>query len=143
MKAWLKADPLNFPLLYAQAIVSLVRNEEEFMLRFNAIDLMIDMTVRSTKIAAQVGAIKQMIELLLDLSIDGYRYDNIAHTLMLLINDPNIRCYFRPFVDMNKIFSIFTRPDGVDKDPKKQILDRIQAQMKLAKNAIVNMMRSW
>lgn len=129
--------------MFAQSIVSLVRNEEEFMLRFNAIDLMIEMSVRSTKVAAQVGAIKQMIELLLDLSIDGYRYDNIAHTLMLLINEPKIRVYFRPFVDLNKIFSIFTRPDGVDKDPKKPIMDRNQSQMKLAKNAIVNMMRSW
>ena len=62
---------------------------------------------------------------------------------MMLINDPKIRIYFRPVVDLNKIFSIFTRPDGVDKDPQKAVLDKIEQQMKLAQNAIVNMMRSW
>jgi len=46
---------------------------------------------------------------------------------MLLINDPNIRPYFRPFTDVNRIFAIFTRPDGVDKDPKKKELDRLMA----------------
>jgi hypothetical protein len=104
---------------------------------------MIDMCSRAPKVASQVGAIKLLIDCLLDLTLDGYRYDRISHALMLLINDPNIRIYFRPFVDMNKIFATFTRSDGVDSDPKKPILDRIEAQMKLAKNAIVNMMRSW
>ena len=30
MKAWLKNCPDTFPLLFAQSILSLVRNEEEF-----------------------------------------------------------------------------------------------------------------
>ena len=51
---------------------------------------------------------------------------------MMLINDPKIRIYFRPVVDLNKIFSIFTRPDGVDKDPDKKVLEKIEQQMKLA-----------
>lgn len=126
MKTWLRASPETFPLLFAQAIVSMVRNDEEFQLRFNAIDLMIDMCSRSPKVAAHVGSIKQLIESLLDLTLDGYRYDRISHALMLLINDPQIRVFFRPVVDLNKIFSIFTRPDGVDKDPKKPILDKIE-----------------
>lgn len=80
---------------------------------------MIDMCHRAPKVSAHVNAMRQLIESLLDLSLDGYRYDRISHALMLLINDPKIRVYFRPFVDLNRIFSIFTRPDGVDKDPKK------------------------
>ena len=62
---------------------------------------------------------KQLIDSLTDLSLDGYRYDRISHALMLLINDPNIRIYFRSVVDLNRIFSIFTRPDGINKDPSK------------------------
>lgn len=62
---------------------------------------------------------------------------------MLLINNPKIRCYFRPSVDLNKIFSIFTRPDGTDTEAKKPTVERSDAQMKLAQRAIVNMMRSW
>lgn len=30
MKAWLINSPENFPILFGQAIVSIVRNEEEF-----------------------------------------------------------------------------------------------------------------
>ena len=30
IKAWLDLSPDNFPLLYAQSILSIVRNEEEF-----------------------------------------------------------------------------------------------------------------
>ena len=60
------------------------------------------------------------------MTLDGYRYDKISHALMMLINDPKIRIYFRPVVDLNKIFSIFTRPDGVDKDPEKKVLEKIE-----------------
>jgi hypothetical protein len=101
------------------------------------------MCSRTPKTAAHVGAIKELIERLLDLSLEGYRYERISHALMLLINDPKIRVYFRPAVELNKIFAIFTRADGVDKDPKKPVLDKIEAVQKLAQNAIVNMLRSW
>jgi hypothetical protein len=49
----------------------------------------------------------------------------ISSSLLLLINDPKTRVYFRPFLDINKIFAIFTSVDGTDKDPKKEILDKI------------------
>lgn len=51
----------------------------------------------------------------------------ISSTLLLLLNDPKSRIYFRHFLDLNKIFAIFTSVDGVDKDPKKEILDKIIA----------------
>ena len=85
------------------------------------------MCSKAPRVAAQVGAFKLLIDCLLDLTLDGYRYDRISHALMLLINEPNIRVYFRPFVDLSKIFATFTRPDGVDSDPKKPILDKIEA----------------
>jgi hypothetical protein len=40
MKAWLVTDPDTFPILFAQATVSLVRNDEETQLRHQAIGLM-------------------------------------------------------------------------------------------------------
>lgn len=95
------------------------------------------------EVAANVGATKLLIESLTDLSLQGIRYDLISSTLLLLINDPKTRIYFRHFQDLNKIFSVFTTVDGVDKDPKKEILDKILAQMSLASKAIVNIMRNW
>ena len=84
------------------------------------------MCSKAPRVSAQVGAMRQLIESLIDLTLDGYRYDKISHALMMLINDPKIRIYFRPVVDLNKIFSIFTRPDGVDKDPEKKVLEKIE-----------------
>jgi len=125
MSAWLTLCSDEFPLLFAQSILSLVRNEEELQLRFKAIDLLILMCSKAPRVAAQVGGFKQLIESVIDPSLDGYRYDRISHALMLLINDPRIRIYFRPVVDLNKIFAIFTRPDGVKKDPHQSVLDKI------------------
>ena len=82
-----------------------------------------------------------MIECLTDLSLQGVRYDLISSTLLLLINDPKTRIYFRHFQDLDRIFSVFTTVDGVDKDPKKEVLDKIIAQM--ASKSIVNIMRTW
>ena len=125
MKAWLNFCPDTFPLLFAQSVLSLVRNEEELQLRFNAIDLLILMCSKAPRIAAQVGGFKQLIDSVIDPSLDGYRYDRISHALMLLINDPRIRIFFRPVVDLNRIFAIFTRPDGVNKDPHQSVLEKI------------------
>ena len=56
----------------------------------------------------------------------------ISATLLILINDPKTRSYFRGNNDLNNIFAIFTQIDGTDKDPKKEILDRIIGKMQLA-----------
>jgi hypothetical protein len=44
--------------------------------------------------------------------------------VLLLLNEPKTRIYFRSFQDLNKIFSIFTSVEGVERDPKKDILDK-------------------
>ena len=126
MQAWLRQDPTTFPLLFAQAIVSIVRNEEEFQLRFSGIDLMLDMCFKAPREATQVGSIKLLVDCLIDVSLEGYRYEKISHTLMILINDPQLRIYFRPLVDLNKIFWIFTRCYGLESDPRKVIMERIE-----------------
>lgn len=55
-----------------------MRNEEETLLRHNAIGLMSEICNKAPKVAAQVGAIKLLIDCLLDLSLEGYRYETIS-----------------------------------------------------------------
>jgi hypothetical protein len=43
-----------------------------------------------------------------------------------MINSPDSRVYLRHFKDINRIFSIFTQADGVDKDPQKDVLEKLQ-----------------
>ena len=49
----------------------------------------------------------------------------IVHCLLLMINNPTTRVYLRHFKDLNRIFSIFTLADGVEKDPRKDILEKL------------------
>ena len=72
-----------------------------------------------------MGAVRLIIESLLDISLQGIRYDLISSTVLILLNDPKTRIYFRHFQDLNRIFRIFTTVDGVNKEPKKDILEKI------------------
>ena len=43
----------------------------------------------------------------------------------MMINNPDTRVHLRHFKDLNRIFSIYTQADGVEKDPRKDILDKL------------------
>lgn len=60
----------------------------------------------------------------------------------MLINNPDTRVYLRNFVDLNRLFSVFTQADGVEKDPRKDILDKLLLQLNFVSKAIVNMIRT-
>lgn len=78
--------------------------------------------------SANVGALKLLIDSLIDLSLQGIRYDLISNTLLLLLNDPSSRVAMRQGgMDLTRILHIFTQVDGVDKDPKKDVLDKLIA----------------
>ena len=94
---------------------------------------------------ASAGGIKIMVDTLLDVSIfqQGLiKYDLIVHSLLLMINSPETRIYLRHFKDLNRIFSIFTQADGVDRDPRQDILEKLQLQLNLVSKEIVNMIRT-
>ena len=52
MNAWLQVVPDSYPILFAQCVVSLVRNEEETQLRHPAIGLMSEICNKAPKVAA-------------------------------------------------------------------------------------------
>mgnify|MGYP002631520452 CR=1 FL=1 len=60
----------------------------------------------------------------------------------MMINNPDTRVHLRHFKDLNRIFSIYTQADGVEKDPQKNILDKLQTQLNIVTKAILNMMRT-
>ena len=69
-----------------------------------------------------------MVDTILDVNLAQQgiiRQDLIVHSLLLMINNPATRIYLRNFVDLNRIFSVFTQADGVEKDPRKDILDKL------------------
>lgn len=127
INAWMQYSAHSFPFIFAQILVSVAKNIEDVQLRKKGVESLLSLVTSCPEVAANVGATKLLIESLTDLSLQGIRYDLISSTLLLLINDPKTRVFFRHFQDLNKIFSVFTTVDGVDKDPKKEILDKILA----------------
>lgn len=86
-----------------------------------------------------------MIDCLLDPNLKNIqvRQDFIIATLLLLISDPKTRLYFRSQADLTRILHIFTQIDGVDKELKKDMLEKVLVQQQLASKAFVNIMRNW
>lgn len=78
---------------------------------------------------AAVGGINVIIDCLLNVELflsNIIRYDILVHSLLNLIDDPKTRQYLRNYKDIDRIFSIFTQADGVDKEPKADALEKLQ-----------------
>ena len=60
----------------------------------------------------------------------------------MMINNPKTRVYLRHFKDLNRLFSVFTQADVVDKDPRRDILEKLLLQLNFVSKAIVNMIRT-
>jgi len=143
--AWLEKDPKTLPYIFGQTIASIAKNPEDSQLRKKSIELILTLCQKRPDMGASVGGIKIMVDTLLDVSMfqQGIiRYDLIVHSLLIMINSPDSRVYLRHFKDLNRIFSIFTQADGVEKDPRRDILDKLQLQLNLVSKEIVNMIRT-
>lgn len=145
MECWLAKDPDSFPYLLGQTIASIAKNPEDAQLRKNAIEAILTLCQHKPEMGAGVGGIKIMVDTILDVNLAQQgiiRQDLIVHSLLLLINNPTTRVYLRHFKDLNRIFSVFTQADGVDKDPRREILDKLLLQLNFVSKAIVNMIRT-
>jgi len=146
LRAWLHKDPSSFPYMLAQTVASIAKNPEDQQLRKEAIEFIVnDLFQVKPEMGAGVGGIKIMVDTILDVSLAQQgiiRQDMIVHCLLIMINNPATRVYLRHFKDLNRIFSIFTLADGVEKDPRKDILDKLLLQLNFVSKAIVNMIRT-
>lgn len=109
------------------------------------IEAILTLCQKKPQMGASVGGIKIMVDTILDVSLAQQgiiRQDLIVHSLLMMINSPDTRVFLRHFKDLNRIFSVFTQADGVEKDPRKEILDKLLIQLNFVSKAIVNMIRT-
>lgn len=69
INAWLNKSPSTFPMLFAQILVSIARNAEDTQLRRKGVESLLGMCTQCPEISANVGAIRLIIDSLLDLSL--------------------------------------------------------------------------
>jgi hypothetical protein len=60
-------------MLFAQSILAVANNVEETQLRKDSIELMIEICSKAPKVAAQVGIIRQLIEIMQDVTLEQFK----------------------------------------------------------------------
>ena len=83
------------------------------------------MALSATEVCAYVGGFKVLVDAMIDLSLNGIRFDLISSSILLLLNVPQSRAYFRDFADVNKIFSILTSVAGNAKELERDVMVRV------------------
>ena len=72
---------------------------------------------------------------------------DIVCTILYLINEPNTRSKTHSYLDLSRIFWIFTdidyNPDKKDKQAPQASKARMQIQLDLGKKAIIMIFKSW
>ena len=105
---WLKFSPKNFPLIFAQTIAAMARNEETF--KKGSVEFIRNLAIKKTYFCSIVGGFKILINSLLDENLLDIS-DIVFYTLIYIINTPEKRKFFNGFEDFYKIFAIFTKSD--------------------------------
>ena len=79
---------------------------------------------------------------MIDISLYGVKYEQIAKTLLEVFDHPENRCYLRDITDLTKILSLLTSVDAKPKDPNPKQIQRSENVLKRLKNVIVTLIRN-
>ena len=92
------------------------------------------------------GGIRILIENAMEPSLSEIS-DQIVWTLLYLLNEPSARTTIRMYLDLSKWFSIFTEIDPPieqnKNDKNRPTNNKFEANLQLAKKAIITVLKSW
>lgn len=136
MRQWIEIDPGSFPKSYASALVAVAETEnEEF--RDVALEFLRYLSILNTPIVAWSGGFRCLLTALLEGKCQPAASENIILSFLYLLNEPKTREYLKPNIEFSRLFSVFTELETGLKESEAD------AQMKMSKNAIVLMSRTW
>ena len=146
IRKWIEISPKTFPKLLANSLVAFAESSED-QLKKAAIESLRQLVLGNPEICAWCSGIKFLIDAILDPSIAEIS-ESITYTLLFLLNEPNYRNLIRSHLDFAKIFSIFTDVDlpidaAKDKSKNNTPFLKFEAQLNLAKKAIIVILKSW
>lgn len=97
------------------------------------------------ELCAWSGGIKLIIESITNSYLEDIS-DSLVYTLLYLINEPTYRNKISGYLNLSRIFSLFTDidlPTDNPKDKQKFDMQKFENELKLAKKAIITMLKSW
>lgn len=159
MKNWIDKFPKKFPQYLAFSLVALaelpvasIEEKKKDMIpphvKTFAIDILLLMAVKNTKLCCICGGFSLLINSITDPIMQDKSYDIISK-MMIFLNDPRNRELTAPYIDLKKIFHVLTDLDSifVEESYKArnhlEMLSRFQCKLGLAKNAVVTLLKSW
>lgn len=138
---WLEVAPASLPLIFARTLVA-VAGQTEDGLKKPAVEVLRRCAVLRPECCAWSGGLKTVVKSVTDPGC-GETSECVVLTLLFLINDPTTRRYFYGYSDIEVIWSIFTETCTTQKEMKPDVLEHLEASLKLAKRALVVIMKNW
>ena len=136
MRQWIEIDPESFPKSYANALVAVAETDnEEF--RDVALEFLRYLSILNTPIVAWSGGFRCLLTALLEGKCQPAASENIVLSFLYLLNEPKTREYLKPNIEFSRLFSVFSELETGLKESEAD------AQMKMSKNAIILMSRTW
>jgi rapamycin-insensitive companion of mTOR len=104
------------------------------------------LSTSNPELCAWSGGINVLLNAIIDPQLEDLSSD-IVCTILYLINEPNTRNKTHSYLDISKIFWIFTdidyNPDKKDKQAPQASKAKMQIQLDLGKKAIIMILKSW
>jgi rapamycin-insensitive companion of mTOR len=132
----MEVEPTLVPKSCVRSLVAICGNREDHFRRV-CLETLRELAVTNTKVVAQCDGLSTLFDAVLDNSCAELA-ESIILTLLLVLNEPTLRHYVRPVLDMQVLLGAFTDtdyPSGSGSDRKKR--------WNCARAAIVTMMRTW
>ena len=139
---WVETSPQTVPRLFFQSLVAIAGHVPDDQMKKPAIEILRKGSIFCTSLCAWSGGLSILIGSVIDPACADIS-ESIVLTLLYLINDPRTRAYLRAYIDINRLFAIFTENRGNERDLKKESLARLETQLELGKRAIVTLMKNW
>lgn len=139
---WLDVAADDFPLMMARTVISLVQWQDE-NIKKRAIEILKTLAIRNIKICTDVGGIRVLCDSVVDPSFESCSED-IMHTLIFLLNKPDIRNKMIDQFQIQKIFSYFSDIERVE--TLKSTLEphySFEIKLRLASKAIITFFKTW
>jgi rapamycin-insensitive companion of mTOR len=132
----MEVEPTLVPKNLVRSLVAICGHREDHFRRV-CLETLRELAVTNTEVVAQCDGLSTLFDAVLDSSCAELA-ESIILTLLLVLNEPTLRHFVRPVLDMQILLGAFTDtdyPSGSGSDRKKR--------WNCARTAIVTMMRTW
>eukprot|EP00826_Nyctotherus_ovalis_P047255 TRINITY_DN5415_c0_g1_i2.p1 TRINITY_DN5415_c0_g1~~TRINITY_DN5415_c0_g1_i2.p1 ORF type:complete len:233 (-),score=54.43 TRINITY_DN5415_c0_g1_i2:25-723(-) len=138
---WIETDPQSLPKGFLRSLVAIATYSPDDQIKKSAIEIIRKGAIACTEQCAWSGGIGVLIDSVIDPSCAEIS-ESIVLTLLYLINDPYTRSFIREG-DIGRLLYIFTEVTGNDKEVRRELVEKLNAQLQLGKQALIIMMKNW